>query len=97
MAIENQKSKIENAPDLTGQAYWRSLEEHADSPAFRKAVAEEFPGYDPDEILSMSRRKFMTLAGASMALAGLTLTGCRPRGTGPPPRRSPRGHDARRA
>ncbi|NBC10347.1 MAG: TAT-variant-translocated molybdopterin oxidoreductase [Planctomycetes bacterium] len=77
MAIENQKSKIENTPDLTGQAYWRSLEEYADSPAFRQAVAEEFPGYDPDEILSMSRRKFMALAGASMALAGLTLTGCR--------------------
>ena len=77
MAIENQKSKIDNAPDLSGQAYWRSLEEYADSPAFRAAVAEEFPGYDPDEILSMSRRKFMALAGASMALAGLTLTGCR--------------------
>jgi len=77
LAIENQKSKIENTPDLTGRAYWRSLEEYADSPAFRQAVAEEFPGYDPDEILSMSRRKFMALAGASMALAGLTLTGCR--------------------
>ena len=60
-----------------GRAYWRSLQEYADSPELREAIEQEFPGYDPDELLSMSRRKFMKLAGASMALAGLTLTGCR--------------------
>lgn len=60
-----------------GRAYWQSLQEYADSPALRQSIAEEFPDYDPDELLGMSRRKFMKLAGASMALAGLTLTGCR--------------------
>ncbi|BAM02910.1 TAT-variant-translocated molybdopterin oxidoreductase [Phycisphaera mikurensis] len=60
-----------------GQAYWRSLEEHAGSPEVRASLAKEFPGYDPDELLSMGRRKFMRLAGASIALAGLTLQGCR--------------------
>ncbi|MEM7626163.1 MAG: TAT-variant-translocated molybdopterin oxidoreductase [Planctomycetota bacterium] len=63
--------------EMQGRAYWQSLQEYADSPALRESIAQEFPDYDPDELLGMSRRKFMKLAGASMALAGLTLTGCR--------------------
>ncbi|MEM8737716.1 MAG: TAT-variant-translocated molybdopterin oxidoreductase [Planctomycetota bacterium] len=62
---------------LQGQRYWRSLHEYAQSPELVEKIAQEFPDYDPDELLGMSRRKFMKLAGASMALAGLTLTGCR--------------------
>ena len=41
---------------------------------------KEFASYEPDEMLTMSgltRRRFMKLMGASMALAGLTLSGCR--------------------
>ncbi len=60
-----------------GLAYWRSLEEHAGSPEVRASLAKEFPGYDPEQLLSMGRRNFMRLAGASMALAGLSLQGCR--------------------
>jgi molybdopterin-containing oxidoreductase family iron-sulfur binding subunit len=63
--------------DLQGRPYWRGLQQLADSPEVREQIAREFPDYDPDELLSLSRRKFMKLAGASMALAGLTLTGCR--------------------
>jgi len=63
--------------NISGRKYWRSIAEHADSPALREVMEKEFTSYDPDEILSMSRRKFLMLAGASMALAGLTLTGCR--------------------
>ena len=66
-----------SADQLQGRAYWRSLQDYADSPALREKLAREFPDYDPDQLLGMSRRKFMKLAGASMALAGLTMTGCR--------------------
>ncbi|MEM9420391.1 MAG: TAT-variant-translocated molybdopterin oxidoreductase [Planctomycetota bacterium] len=63
--------------DLQGQRYWRSLDEYSNSPELLDKIAQEFPEYNPDELLGMSRRKFMKLAGASMALAGLSLTGCR--------------------
>ena len=78
MTTDFQTPKTQTPDDaVAGATYWRSLNEHADSPAVRESLAKEFPGYDPDELLTMGRRKFLALAGASMALAGLTLTGCR--------------------
>lgn len=64
----------ENKP---GKQYWQSLQELAETPAVRAAIENEFPGYNPGEMVNHSRRKFLQLAGASMALAGITLTGCR--------------------
>ena len=54
-----------------GQAYWRSLEELAQTPAFRAFLNKEFP-QGADMPPAMSRRRFLTLLGASLALAGLT-------------------------
>jgi MoCo/4Fe-4S cofactor protein with predicted Tat translocation signal len=54
--------------------YWRSLEELAGSPEFDEMLHREFPPNAsewPDEV---SRRRFLQLAAASTALAG--LTGC---------------------
>ena len=62
---------------VRGIEYWRSLEHLADAPEVRELIGKEFPGYDADELVSGSRRKFLKMMGASMALAGVTLTGCR--------------------
>ena len=54
-----------------GRAMWRSLEDRAADPAFRELVQREFPAH-ADEMLAPSRRDFLRLMGASVALAGMT-------------------------
>jgi len=63
----------------TGKAYWRSLDELADTPEFRRFVDQEFADYTPEEVIaSPTRRSLLKLMGASMALAGVSgLGGCR--------------------
>ncbi len=53
--------------------YWVGLEDLANTPEFRERVANEFPRYAPQEWEDdASRRDFLKLSGASVALAGLT-------------------------
>ncbi len=61
--------------DMNGKTYWRSLEQIDNSPEFQKYLQHEFPDGTMDIPDGMSRRKFLTLMGASFALAG--LAGCR--------------------
>ena len=59
-------------PSAQGKTYWRSLDHLAETPEFKALVEKEFPE-GADELKSpVSRRKFLSLMGASMALAGLT-------------------------
>ncbi|WP_437963312.1 TAT-variant-translocated molybdopterin oxidoreductase [Sorangium sp. So ce260] len=58
----------------TGKAYWRSLAELLESPELRDAAARELPG-DEGGPGAVSRRGWLKLLGASMALAG--VAGCR--------------------
>src|ERR1700737_1954300 len=63
---------------LTGKKYWRSLGEYSNTPEFREWLEREFPaGASEISEDEWSRRDFMKLMGASMALAGLGLTSCR--------------------
>jgi MoCo/4Fe-4S cofactor protein with predicted Tat translocation signal len=53
-------------------AYWRSLDELERTPEFQEAVRREFPDDDWDRLPPATRRQFLRVMGASMALAGLT-------------------------
>jgi MoCo/4Fe-4S cofactor protein with predicted Tat translocation signal len=62
---------------LRGKRYWRTLQELADPEGFAKAFQHEHDDHDePAENWHpcMNRRQFLSLMGASMALAG--LAGC---------------------
>jgi molybdopterin-containing oxidoreductase family iron-sulfur binding subunit len=57
-----------------GSEYWRSLEELAGTPEFQEMLHREFPKGASEWVDSFSRRGFLQLMGASLAMAG--MTGC---------------------
>ncbi len=61
-----------------GPAYWRSLEELAADPEFREALSREFPEGASNWDDGLSRRDFLGVMGASLALAGLVGCGYQP-------------------
>src|SRR5579872_3683012 len=56
----------------TGPEYWRSLEELAGSGEFQEMMHREFPRGASEWLDGISRRGFLQLMGASLALAGMT-------------------------
>jgi molybdopterin-containing oxidoreductase family iron-sulfur binding subunit len=62
---------------LAFRDHWRTLEEFADTPAFRELVEREFPEQAAHWHDEVSRRQFLTLMGASLALGG--VAGCNTR------------------
>ncbi len=56
----------------TGATYWRSLDELSRTPEFAEAVQREFPNDEFDTLPPATRRQFLMVMGASLAMAGLT-------------------------
>ena len=71
MTLDQVRLKLKG---VKGKKFWRSLDELADTPEFRAAVEKEFPSAAQEWVDPVSRRGFLKLMGASMALAG--LAGC---------------------
>lgn len=57
-----------------GRKYWRSIDELAETPEFYEALEREFPSQASEWVDPVSRRSFLKVMGASLALAG--LAGC---------------------
>ncbi len=64
----------EELKGVKGKRYWRSIDELADTAEFQAAVQREFPSAAQEWVDPVSRRGFLKLMGASMALAG--VAGC---------------------
>ena len=69
--VETLRQKLAQAK---GPRYWRTLEEYANDKAFGELLEREFPRQASEWVDSVSRRNFLKLSGASLALAG--LAGC---------------------
>jgi len=57
--------------NLTGERYWRSLDDLAEKPEFRQWVEREFPAGASDLLDGASRRHMLKIMAASFGLAGL--------------------------
>ncbi len=64
----------EQLSSVNGERYWRSLDELADTPEFNEFLHREFPREASAWDDAFSRRGFLKLMGASLALGG--LSGC---------------------
>jgi MoCo/4Fe-4S cofactor protein with predicted Tat translocation signal len=66
MDLDAVRQKLSQA---RGPRYWRTLEELADQEAFGEMLEREFPRQASEWVDPVSRRGFLKLAGASLALA----------------------------
>ncbi|MGP8260748.1 MAG: TAT-variant-translocated molybdopterin oxidoreductase [Acidobacteriaceae bacterium] len=58
----------------SGKRFWKNLDELAETPAFHEMLQREFPRQASEWVDAVSRRGFLKVMGASLALAG--LAGC---------------------
>ena len=64
-------------PTTNGRRHWRSLEDLAQTPEFVEGMQREFPAAaDELQLDPVDRRGFLGVMSASLALAGVSLSGC---------------------
>jgi MoCo/4Fe-4S cofactor protein with predicted Tat translocation signal len=71
LTLEQVREKLKGT---TGKKLWRSIDELQNTSEFQAAVEREFPAAAQEWVDPVSRRGFLKVMGASMALAG--LAGC---------------------
>ncbi len=76
MALRTDQTDTPPAAGGNGDDLWLGLEDFADTPAFTEMLGREFPEDATAWGDPVSRRTFLTLSAASVALAGI---GCSPR------------------
>ena len=57
------------------KTYWKSIDDKNNSDRIKSLIEDEFPAGTAELADIMTRKKFLSLMGASMAMAG--LVGCR--------------------
>jgi len=76
LGFEESRMPPELKTDTEQPEMWQSVESWMGSPQFDKMMKDEFPEDAGEWLDPVSRRQFLTLAGASVALAG--AIGCNP-------------------
>ncbi|GMV23067.1 MAG: TAT-variant-translocated molybdopterin oxidoreductase [Vicinamibacterales bacterium] len=72
MTFADIRSRLASPTTPDGPAYWRSLDELANTPEFQDFVSREFPSQASEFNDPAGRRQFLKLMGASLALAGVS-------------------------
>jgi MoCo/4Fe-4S cofactor protein with predicted Tat translocation signal len=72
MTFSDIRSRLASPTTPDGPAYWRSLDELANTEEFQDFVAREFPSQASEFNDPAGRRQFLKLMGASLALAGVS-------------------------
>ncbi|MSO49016.1 MAG: 4Fe-4S dicluster domain-containing protein [Acidobacteria bacterium] len=72
MTYADIRTRLASPTTPDGPAYWRSLDELANTAEFQDFVAREFPSQASEFNDPAGRRQFLKLMGASLALAGVS-------------------------
>jgi molybdopterin-containing oxidoreductase family iron-sulfur binding subunit len=67
-------AELTNAPNDSEPEFWQSIDQWMDGPQFRDLMRDEFPDDAAEWLDPVSRRQFLALSAAGVALA----TGCNP-------------------
>ncbi|MEO6224039.1 MAG: TAT-variant-translocated molybdopterin oxidoreductase, partial [Vicinamibacterales bacterium] len=72
MTFADIRTRLASPTTPDGPAYWRSLDELANTEEFQDFIAREFPSQASEFNDPAGRRQFLKLMGASLALAGVS-------------------------